>query len=193
MEVIYKLLTDLKPYEKNPRINDAAVGPVAESIKQFGFKVPLVVDAKGVIIAGHTRYKAAQLLGLDRVPCIVADDLTPEKIKAFRLADNKTGELAVWDFAMLADELEELDAFDLDFSMVDFGFEDEAEKRDFGHIQDLLQSGFNGESVTQEKQSFDVSFNFPIEEKAAVMAYIEAKSKDFIVKRIIEEAKEYGG
>jgi len=127
------------------------------------------------------------------VPCIVADDLTPEKIKAFRLADNKTGELAVWDFAMLADELEELDAFDLDFSMVDFGFEDEAEKRDFGHIQDLLQSGFNGESVTQEKQSFDVSFNFPIEEKAAVMAYIEAKSKDFIVKRIIEEAKEYGG
>ncbi len=193
MEVIYKLLTDLKPYDKNPRINDAAVGPVAESIKQFGFKVPLVIDTKGVIIAGHTRYKAAELLGLDRVPCIVADDLTPEKIKAFRLADNKTAELASWDFAMLADELEELDAFDLDFSMVDFGFEDDTETRDFGHIQDLLQGGLKEGTVATEKDSFDVTFNFPIAEKTVVMDYINAKSKDYIVNKIIEEAKAYGG
>ena len=94
MKVIDKLLTELKPYEKNPRNNTAAVEPVAESIKQFGFKVPIVIDKNGVIVAGHTRYKAAEKLGLDKVPCIVADDLSPEQIKAFRLADNKTAEFA---------------------------------------------------------------------------------------------------
>lgn len=193
MKVINKLLTELKPYEKNPRINDAAVGPVAESIKQFGFRVPLVIDSKDVIICGHTRYKAAEMLGLYKVPCIVADDLTPEKIKAFRLADNKTGELASWDFALLADELEELDAFDLDFSMDDFGFVDDSETRDFGHIQDLLQGGLREGNVAAEKDSFDVSFNFPIAEKVVVMDYINAKSKEYIVKKIIEEAKAYGG
>lgn len=193
MKIVEKLLTELKPYEKNPRINDAAVGPVAKSIQEFGFKVPIVIDKKGVIIAGHTRYKAAELLGLDKVPCIVADDLTPEKIKAFRLADNKTAELADWDFAMLADELEELDAFDVDFSMVDFGFEDESETRDFGHIQDLLQGGLKEENVAAGKDSFDVSFNFPMSEKTVVMDYINAKSKEYIVNKIIEEAKEYGG
>lgn len=120
MKVINKLLTNLKPYEKNPRRNDEAVPAVVASIREFGFKVPIVIDSNGVIIAGHTRYKAAQELGLDNVPCIVADDLTPEKIKAFRLADNKTGELAEWDFALLSDELEELAA--LNFDMLDFGF-----------------------------------------------------------------------
>lgn len=87
-------LTDLKPYEKNPRKNDNAVNAVANSIKQFGFKVPIVIDADNVIICGDTRYKAAQKLGLESVPCVVADDLTPEQIKAFRLVDNKTAELS---------------------------------------------------------------------------------------------------
>ena len=99
---------ELKPYDKNPRINDESVPKVAESIKQFGFKVPLVIDAQNVIVTGHTRYKAALQLGLKTVPCIVADDLTPEQIKAFRLADNKVGESSVWDDYFLKLEIDNL-------------------------------------------------------------------------------------
>lgn len=110
-------IDELKEYENNPRHNENAVDAVAASIREFGFKVPIIIDSDNVIVAGHTRLKAAQKLGLDKVPCIVADDLTPEQIKAFRLADNKTAELAEWDFEMLESELEELD---LDMSL--FGF-----------------------------------------------------------------------
>ena len=109
---------ELKAYENNPRNNDNAVAAVAASIKEFGFKVPIVIDKDGVIIAGHTRLKAAQQLGMQTVPCIVADDLTEEQIRAFRLADNKTGELAGWDFEKLEAELAELSAMD----MSAFGF-----------------------------------------------------------------------
>ena len=120
MKIIEKKLSELTPYANNPRLNDGAVDAVAASIKAFGFKVPLVVTADGVIVAGHTRLKAAQKLGLKTVPCIVADDLTPEQVKAFRLADNKVGELAGWDFEKLDLELEELD-----FDMTPFGFDEE--------------------------------------------------------------------
>ena len=101
MEIIVKNIEDLVEYENNPRNNDAAVEPVARSIEEFGFKVPIVVDSKNVIIAGHTRLRAAKFLGLDEVPCSVADDLDESQVKAFRLADNKVGELASWDLEML--------------------------------------------------------------------------------------------
>lgn len=120
MKIQMVRLEDLHPYEKNPRKNDEAVKYVEESIKQFGFKVPVVVDRDFVIVAGHTRYKAAKKLGMEEVPCVVADDLTEEQVKAFRLADNKTGEMAAWDFGMLNEELDEL--LDMDFEMSDFGF-----------------------------------------------------------------------
>lgn len=110
-------ITELKPYPNNPRKNDHAVDAVAASIREFGFKVPLVIDKDGVIIAGHTRYKAAQKLGLKELPCIVADDLTDDQIKAFRLADNKTAELAEWDFELLDLELD-----DIELDMEPFGF-----------------------------------------------------------------------
>ena len=122
MQIIEKDIADLREYENNPRNNDEAVEAVAESIKQFGFKVPIVIDNKNVIVCGHTRLKAAERLGLASVPCIVADDLTDEQIKAFRLADNKTGELAEWDFEALEKELAELTAFDVDMSA--FGFDE---------------------------------------------------------------------
>lgn len=99
-------LKDIKPYGKNPRKNDDAVPYVAESIKQFGFKVPIVIDKNNVIVAGHTRYKAAKKLGFKSVPCIIADDLTDEQIKAFRLADNKVSEKAEWDLDLLDSEIE---------------------------------------------------------------------------------------
>lgn len=119
MQIIEKSITEITPYEKNPRKNDEAVEYVANSIKEFGFKVPIVIDKNGVIVAGHTRYKAAQELGLEKLPCIIADDLTEEQVKAFRLADNKVGELAEWDFDLLNSELD--DIFDID--MLWFGFD----------------------------------------------------------------------
>lgn len=119
MNVIDRKIDELKPYENNPRKNDGAVSKVAASIREFGFKVPIVIDRNDVIVCGHTRYKAAVDLGLQSVPCIVADDLTDEQIKAFRLADNKVSEFSIWDFDKLIDEL--TDISDLDMS--EFGFD----------------------------------------------------------------------
>lgn len=112
-------INDVIPYENNPRKNDGAVEAVANSIREFGFRVPIIIDRENVIIAGHTRLKAAEQLGLEKVPVVRADDLTEEQVRAFRLADNKVGEIAGWDFEMLADELTELEGFD----MSGFGFE----------------------------------------------------------------------
>jgi uncharacterized protein YbaR (Trm112 family) len=122
MELILKNIEELIPYENNPRNNDGAVKYVAESIKQFGFKVPMVIDRNNVIVCGHTRYKAAMELGIEEIPCIIADDLTEEQIKAFRLADNKVAEFSKWDIEMLNSELEELE-----LDMGDFGFIDLAD------------------------------------------------------------------
>lgn len=127
MQIQTKQLTELKPYPNNPRKNDRAVDAVAASIREFGFKVPLVIDKDGVIVAGHTRYKAAQKLGLKELPCIVAEDLTDDQIKAFRLADNKTAELAEWDFELLDLELDDIELdmgeFEFDTDSIDFDSE----------------------------------------------------------------------
>lgn len=132
LKITYKKTEDLIPYINNPRNNDGAVDKVASSIKNFGFKVPIVVDGDNEIIAGHTRLKAAKKLGMDEVPCIVADDLNDGQIKAFRLADNKVSEFADWDMEMLEKELLDIKDIDMDFKMEDFGFsplkkEDEVE------------------------------------------------------------------
>jgi ParB-like chromosome segregation protein Spo0J len=126
MQVIEKPINEIKPYEKNPRKNDEAVQYVANSIKQFGFKVPIVIDKNGVIVAGHTRYKAAQELGIEKLPCIIADDLTEEQIKAFRLADNKVSEVAEWDLDLLGEELDGI--FDID--MLEFGFDSDFDEKE---------------------------------------------------------------
>lgn len=123
MQLINKKISELKEYENNPRDNSSAVEAVANSIKEFGFKVPIIVDGNNIIIAGHTRYKAAISLALDEVPCIIASDLTPEQVKAFRLADNKVGEIATWDIEKLKLELEGIDGLDMSL----FGFEIEPE------------------------------------------------------------------
>lgn len=121
MEIKSVKVDKIRPYEHNPRKNDDAVKLVANSIREFGWKQPIVVDKDGVIVAGHTRYKAALQLGMDTVPCLIADDLSPEQIRAYRLADNKTNDAAEWDFDELDLELSELDGF---FDMADFGFDD---------------------------------------------------------------------
>ncbi|HCZ24522.1 MAG TPA: DNA modification methylase [Acholeplasmataceae bacterium] len=119
MNLVMKKVTQLLEYENNPRNNEVAIEAVANSIKAFGFKVPIVITSEHVIIAGHTRLKAAKMLELESVPCIIADDLTEDQIKAFRLADNKTAELATWDFSKLEEEL-----FNIDMDMLQFGFEE---------------------------------------------------------------------
>ena len=108
MEVENIPISEIIPYNKNPRKNDKAVDIVAKSIKEFGFKVPIILDKNNVIIAGHTRLKAAEKLGLKEVPVLWADDLTPEQVKAFRIMDNKSSEYAEWDRELLKGELKEL-------------------------------------------------------------------------------------
>lgn len=123
MEIKMIKVEDLKPYANNPRFNDDAVEYVAKSINEFGFKVPMVIDKNNEIVAGHTRYKASLELGLKEVPCIIADDLTEEQIKAFRLADNKVSEKAQWNYDLLDLELDDITGIDMsqfDFKALDF-------------------------------------------------------------------------
>jgi len=116
-------LESIKPYVQNPRVNDAAVDAVAESIKRFGFRSPIIVDAAGVIVAGHTRWKAARKLGLTHAPVHQASDLAEDEARALRLADNKTAEIADWDYELLPIELSALR--DLDWNLTDLGFSEE--------------------------------------------------------------------
>lgn len=132
MQIIELATEDLTPYANNPRNNDAAVRAVAASIREFGFKVPIVIDSNNVIVAGHTRHRAAQLLQLDTVPCIRADDLTEEQVQAFRLADNKTAELAEWDDDKLAVELAQLKSID----MSAFGFDELSDTAEVDEMDD---------------------------------------------------------
>lgn len=118
LEIKYVDIDDIKPYENNPRFNDNAVEYVKNSIKEFGFKVPMILDKDNKIVTGHTRYKASLELGLKEIPVIYADDLTEEQIKAFRIADNKVSEFADWDIELLAEELE-----NIDIDMTEFGVE----------------------------------------------------------------------
>lgn len=119
MKIIYKNIEDIIPYENNPRHNENAVDYVANSIKEFGFKVPIIIDKENVVVTGHTRLKASEKLGIKKVPVIMASDLTEEQIKAFRIADNKVAQFSSWDMEKLELELE-----DINIDMCEFGFED---------------------------------------------------------------------
>ena len=142
MEIVYKKVNELVPYENNPRINDEAVEYVKNSIKEFGFKVPIVIDKNNIIIAGHTRLKASLELGLKEVPCIIADDLSEEQIKAFRLADNKVSEKSQWDFSKLDEELDSI--LDIDMSLFDFNI-----NTDNVNLEDFFEDSDN----KKEKES----------------------------------------
>lgn len=137
MQIVYKKVNDLMPYENNPRINDEAVEYVKNSIKEFGFKVPIVIDKNNVIVAGHTRLKASLELNLEEVPCIIADDLSQDQIKAFRLADNKVSEKSQWDFSKLDEELDSI--LDIDMSMFDFI----ENKIDWDNVDDLTEETYD--------------------------------------------------
>ena len=144
--IVMMKTSELIPYDKNPRDNDKGVDAVANSIKAYGFKVPIVIDNNNVIVTGHTRLKAAKKLGLEEVPCIVADDLTDEQIRQFRIVDNKTAELSDWNFDLLREELLAMD----DVDMVQFGFDDldeilktETKDDDFDEDEELPENPYS--------------------------------------------------
>ena len=144
IEIVYKRIGELVPYEKNPRKNTKAVKYVANSIETFGFKVPIVIDENNVVVCGHTRLLASEKLGMDEVPCIIAKDLTEEQIKAFRLADNKVSEKAEWDFDLLNEEMDEL----FNFDMEDFGFEFVDEEKNKEDTQNKVEGILNLNKAT---------------------------------------------
>ena len=141
LKIEYVDINNIKPYKKNPRKNDEAIPYVMESIKQFGFKNPVILDKDNVIVAGHTRIESAKRLGITEIPCIYADDLTDEQIRAFRLADNKVAEIAEWDIDLLDTELDDI----LNIDMSDFGFD-----LDF-------EDEFNEEDLEDERQKEKVN------------------------------------
>ncbi|MBI1704667.1 DNA modification methylase [Lactobacillus crispatus] len=151
MEVISKSIDEITPYINNPRNNDQAVDAVANSIKEFGWQQPIVVDKNMVIIVGHTRYKAAKKLKLDKVPVVVATNLTDEQAKAYRLADNKVGELADWNDDLLSDELAGID----DIDMSDFGFD---ELDDHAELEDAKDDDFDEEPPEEPKSKMGQVF-----------------------------------
>lgn len=150
MNVIDVDINKLVPYRSNPRNNKQAIDYVAASIKEFGFKVPIVIDKENVIVCGHTRYEAAVKLGHRQIPCIIADDLSEEQIKAFRLADNKVSEIATWDFDLLDLELPEIEGIDME----ELGFEFELDDDD---ADDLLED----DEKKNERLRTDNAYNLP--------------------------------
>jgi len=175
MEIINKKLEEITPYEKNPRKNDEAVEYVANSIKEFGFKVPIIIDKNNVIVTGHTRYKAAKKLGLEEVPTIMADDLNEEQIKAFRLADNKVSERSYWDFSLLNEELNGL----LNMDMENFGFSD----FNVDNFIDSLIEEQDGANLTT-KDTFSITFVFNKKNEDKFAKYFKENGKDEIVSLI---------
>ncbi len=140
MKIVEMKITEIKPYEKNPRFNENAIEAVANSIKEFGFRSPIVVDKDFVIICGHTRLCAAKQLGLDVVPVHVAENLTPEQVQAYRIADNKTGEIAEWNYDLLPLEIKELQDANFDLSLLGFDT-DELDKLLNGEEEDTIAEG----------------------------------------------------
>ena len=150
LQIEWLPLSALIPYENNPRKNDDAVEFVANSIRDFGFRVPIIIDDTNTIVAGHTRYKAAELLGIDKVPVIRKSDWSSEQIQSYRLVDNKTQELSKWDYGKLADEMAAVNTDPIDGEL-----EDGLEGLEFPEI-DMSRYGFNDpdELVEHGRQDF---------------------------------------
>lgn len=183
MEVKNVQIGDIRPYEKNPRINKDAVEYVSNSIKEFGFQQPIVVDKDMIVIAGHTRLKAAKKLKLKEVPVVIADNLTEEQVKAYRLADNKTNEFSVWDFDLLDEELFNV----CDKEMELFGFLDE----ETSFIDDLLEEDFAKDRGDVMSDIYNITFSFPVEKKEFLIKYIKNNGKTYIVNMILKEVESW--
>ena len=181
MQIVNKKVDELIPYKNNPRNNDEAIPYVTASIKEFGFKNPIIIDKDNVIVAGHTRLASAKELGMEEVPCIIADDLTDEQIKAFRLADNKVAEKSLWDFNMLDKEIEELSKMeDLGFDLKDFGFSD-FELSMVG--EDMEPDGYDDDMI---KEYSDNGQNF-LKNERIIIVYRTPEEEAFLKELVKEE------
>lgn len=185
MDIIMKRLDEIKPYENNPRNNAAAVPAVAKSLQSFGWKQPIVIDKDGVIVVGHTRYLAAKQLLADTqdakwnvLPCVIADDLTEDEITAYRLADNKTNELAVWDDMKLEGELGKLADVEIDMSA--FGFTDGSTDGHELYVDDFFDRGVEAKDKPQE---FGVKVQTSNDEEAEQLLD-RLKSEGYICKKL---------
>ena len=182
MQILQKPIGDITPYEKNPRKNDSAVDAVADSIREFGWQQPIVIDKDGVIIAGHTRYKAAKKLKCKEVPVVIAENLTDEQARAYRLADNKTGELARWDFTSLEEELAGFSKID----MSEFGFS-QGES-----VFSIFENDENGDVMRQKNDNlvseyFDVTFTFNKMYEPQIKDYMKENGKKPLIEAILRE------
>lgn len=165
MEIVNLLIEDIKPFKNNPRINGRAIKVVADSIREFGFKNPIVVDKNMEIIVGHTRLEASKVLGLTKVPVIIAEDLTEEQVKAFRIMDNKSSEFAEWDYTKLLEEIEELQAEDYNIDLTGFtGAE----------LEDILDTLIDEEEEKAEEEKAELEFTAELlEEYQYVVLYFD--------------------
>ena len=137
LEIKYIPINDIKPYKNNPRLNEEAIPYLMNSIKEFGFKNPIILDKNNVIVAGHTRLESAKRLDMKEVPVIYVDDLTEEQVKAFRLADNKVSEKSMWDYNKLDEELDNI--LDIDMSLFDFS----TDEIDWSNVDDLSEETYD--------------------------------------------------
>lgn len=179
MKIDYIDINLIKPYKNNPRINKNAIEKVAESIKEFGFKVPIVINKNNVIINGHTRYEASKKLKLKKLPVIYANDLNDEQQRLFRIVDNKSQDLAEWDFLKLD---EEIDKIPLDLSK--FGFEDNI--LDF--IEETLDSGLAG--YESEKELFGITITFENKYEDLVKKAVNKYGKEAIINEVLKDMEE---
>lgn len=163
MRILEKALSEIKPYERNPRVNKSAITKVSKSIQEYGFKQPLVIDKYGVIVVGHTRYEAAKILGMGTVPCVIADDLNEEQIKAYRLADNKTADYSLWDNKKLLDELDDIgfDIFtgfevsDIFYDLLDESDNSVLEENEHGVLYEIKLTSSSKEKIEKVKSFFE--------------------------------------
>lgn len=179
MQVEQWEISKVIPYENNPRRNDEAVEKVANSIREFGWQQPIVVDKEGVVIVGHTRLKAAHELGLKEVPVLVAEELTDNQVKAYRLADNKTGELASWDWSQFNIELEDIDW--LDINMEQFGF------NELKWNEEVTDSAVYGELSDEELDEYSEHAKEQLKSYNVIICCLDDEEQEFMKKLIHEE------
>ena len=186
MQIVYKKIADLKRYEKNNKKHpEKQLEKIVASIKEYGFKNPVLVDKNNEIIAGHGRTLAAERIGMQEVPCIDCSDLNTKQVKALRLMDNKSADLAEWDFDNIREELEELKLEEFDIDLTGF---DMLDLIDTSFIDDLQENVFVDE--TKEKSDkFAVTFNFYKEYEIYIKAYIKEHGKEDLTDKIVSICK----
>jgi ParB-like chromosome segregation protein Spo0J len=180
MEVINKKVDELVPYEKNPRVNHQAVNEVAKSIREFGFKVPVIVDEDNILVAGHTRVEACKRLGIEEVPAIVADDLSDEQIKAFRIMDNKSAQYSEWDYELLLEEIADLDELDYDIDLT--GFKDV-------ELDEIMEELAKSQQKEMEEEKPEIEFSDELLEEHQYVVLKFDNSMDWQVAQDIFDLK----